>query len=406
MDDVHLRLPLILDGATATNLVKYGFKAGDSLPLFAKEHGDEVAALQKAYAAAGAGAVLAPTYGANRTVLARYGYEGDTAALNRILTAATRRAVGPELLVGGDLSMTGLRPAPFGETPFRQIVADYAEQAAGIADGGADFLICEGMTNMWEARAAVLGCRTTGLPVFITMSLNEDNESPEDLPFLSFMVTVQKLGAAAVGMNSFSNYDRAARLLDQARRYAEAPLIVRPAAGWPDSVLAPETFARACEGLYHAGAEILGGCSRTGPAHIAALHKAIAKTPPLPAAEPEDVWVAADDRDVYFLNDDDIVPSDPISCGYDMGEDLIEMERLEDGLINTVRIRVNSTADALLLAQYAYMSELPVMLQADSPEVLWEALFLYQGRALVDSGSEMEPETLRRIAASFGAIVY
>ncbi|MCI8361314.1 MAG: homocysteine S-methyltransferase family protein [Clostridiales bacterium] len=406
MDDVHLRLPLILDGATGTNLEEYGFQEGDSLPLFAREHGEAVAGLQRAYAVAGAGAVLAPTYGANRTVLARHGYTGDPAALNRSLAAATRRAVGPEVLVGGDLSMTGLRPAPFGEIPFAQIVADYAGQAAGLAAGGADFLLCEGMTNMWEARAAALGCRSTGLPVFITMSLNEDGESPEDLPFLSFMATVQALGAAAVGMNSFSDYDRAAHLLDQARRYARVPLVVRPAAGRSSGGLSPAAFALVCEGLYHAGAEILGGCIRTDPAHIAALKGAVAKTAPLPPAQPEDVWVAADDRDVYFLNDDDILPSQPIPCGYDMGEDLIEAERLEDGLINTVRIRVNSRADALLLAQYAYMSKLPVMLQADSPEALQEALLLYQGRALVDSGSEMEPETLRRIAAAFGAIVY
>ena len=406
MDDVHLRLPLILDGATGSNLEVFGFKAGDSLPLFAKTHSAEVTALQKAYADAGASAVLAPTFGGNRPLLAAAGFDGDVAALNRDLVAATRRAVGPGLLVGGDLSMTGLRPAPFGDTPFRDIVAVYAEQAKGLAAGGADFLICEAITNMWEARAAVLGCRTAGLPVLVTMALHEDDESPEDLPFLSFMVTVQKLGAAAVGMNSFADYERAAHLLEQARRYAEVPLIVRPAAGRPDRLLSPADFALICEGLYHAGAEILGGCVHTSPAHIASLSAVIAKTPSLPEAQPEDVWVAANDRDVYFLNDDDIVPSAPIPCGYDMGEDLIEMERLEDGLINAVRIRVNNVSDALLLAEYAYMSKLPVMLQADSPEALWEALFLYQGRALVDSDSEMEPETLRRIAASFGAIVY
>lgn len=406
MDDVHLRLPLILDGATGTNLEVFGFRPDDCLPLFAQKHKAEVTALQKAYAAAGAGAVLAPTFGGNRTVLQRFDFSGDVAGLNQELTAATRRVVGPDVLVGGDLSMTGQRPAPFGEIPFRQIVDDYAAQAAGIAAGGADFLICEAMTNMWEARAAVLGCRKTGLPVFITMSLNEDDESPEDLPFLSFMVTMQALGAAAVGMNSFTDYDRAAALLEQARRYAQVPLIVRPAAGKPGKTLEPESFAFICEGLYHAGAEMIGGCSRTSPSHIAALSAAIAKTAPLPPAQPEDVWVAADDRDVYFLNDDDIVPSEPIRCGYDMGEDLIEMERLEDGLVNAVRIHVDSVSDALLLAEYAYMSKLPVMIQSDIPEALWEALFLYQGRALVDSQSEMEPETLRKIAAEFGAILY
>lgn len=401
-----MRLPLILDGATGTNLEVFGFQPDDCLPLFAQKHKAEVTALQKAYAAAGAGAVLAPTFGGNRTILKRFDFSGDVAALNRELTAATRRAVGPDVWVGGDLSMTGQRPAPFGEIPFRQIVDDYAVQAAGIAAGGADFLICEAMTNMWEARAAVLGCRRTGLPVYITMSLNEDDESPEDLPFLSFMVTMQTLGAAAVGMNSFTDYDRAAALLEQARRYAQVPLIVRPAAGKPGKTLEPESFALICEGLYHAGAEMLGGCSRTSPGHIAALSAAIAKTASLPPAQPEDVWVAADDRDVYFLNDDDIVPSEPIRCGYDMGEDLIEMERLEDGLINAVRIHVGSVSDAMLLAEYAYMSKLPVMIQSDSPEALWEALFLYQGRALVDSQSEMEPETLRKIAAEFGAILY
>ncbi len=399
MDDVHLRLPLLFAGPAGNHPQAYGGKPGDCLPLFAKAHPEEVAALQRAYVTAGAGAVLTPTWGANRTTLEKYGYTGDAAALNRILTAAARRTVGPDVLLGGAVSMTGQRPAPFGETPFKQIVSDYAAQAAGLKDGGADFILCEGMTNMWEARAAVLGCRTTGLPVFVTMSLHEDDESPEDLPFLSFLVTVQSLGAAAVGLQGFADYEEAAGLLNQARRYAAVPLLARPAA----DALEPAAFGEVCQGLYHAGAEILGADT---PAHMAALSRAMGKTSPLPPASPEDVLVAADDRDAYFLNEDDIIPSQPIPCGYDMGEDLIEMERQEGGMANALLVRVNSVADALLLAEYAYMSALPVMLQADDPDALWEALFLYQGRALVDSESEMDPAALRRIAAAFGAIVY
>ena len=107
-----------------------------------------------------------------------------------------------------------------------------------------------------------------------------------------------------MGLQGFADYEEAAGLLNQARRYAAVPLLARPAA----DALEPAAFGEVCQGLYHAGAEILGADT---PAHMAALSRPMGKTSPLPPASPEDVLVAADDRDAYFLNEDDIIPSQP-----------------------------------------------------------------------------------------------
>lgn len=116
------------------------------------------------YAAAGCGIVRVPTAGANRILLEKDGLGGEVQAINAQLTAVVRQAA-ESGLTAGCLGPTGLRAEPYGDTPVTALIAVYAEQAKALRDAGCDMLLCEGMTSLNEARAALLaapgnpGCR-------------------------------------------------------------------------------------------------------------------------------------------------------------------------------------------------------------------------------------------------------
>ena len=80
-------LPLILDGATGTNLIAAGMPSGVCVEQWILEHPERLLALQRAFLEAGSNAVMAPTFGANREKLAAYGLQDQVEEINLKLVA-------------------------------------------------------------------------------------------------------------------------------------------------------------------------------------------------------------------------------------------------------------------------------------------------------------------------------
>ena len=98
---------LILDGATGSNLMKAGMPKGICTEQWVAEHPNAIIELQKAYAEAGSDIVYAPTFMANPISLATHGLAAETERLNHTLVGLSRKAVGDQVLVAGDLTTTG-----------------------------------------------------------------------------------------------------------------------------------------------------------------------------------------------------------------------------------------------------------------------------------------------------------
>ena len=109
--------PLILDGATGSNLMLAGMPRGVSTELWVLEHRQALIDLQRAYVAAGSQVVYAPTFQANRVSMP----EADIPSLIPSLVAISREAVGGQVLVAGDVSTTG-RMAPLGPVTYDELV--------------------------------------------------------------------------------------------------------------------------------------------------------------------------------------------------------------------------------------------------------------------------------------------
>ena len=91
---------------------------------------------------------------------------------------------------------------------------------------GCDMLLCEGMTSLNEARAALLAARETRLPVIVTLRVDDQGETATGARLLPTVITLQALGAAAVGIETDAPAGEAAEWIEEALDYAAVPLAV------------------------------------------------------------------------------------------------------------------------------------------------------------------------------------
>jgi methionine synthase I (cobalamin-dependent) len=397
VDDFPYPLPMLLDGGAVTNLTAAGMPAGVCMEQWAADHPQVLRQVQQSFLAAGSDAVLAPTFRANRAGLAPHGLAGKTESLNCRLVALSREnAAGHP--VGALVGPTGLYVPPFGCADFDDIYEIYREQVRALEKAGADFLLAGSQTALSDMRALVLASRTNDLPVFVTISVDENGHTKTGARLLPVLLTLQAMGADAVGLNFTCTPNKMLRRMEDAASHAVVPLIARPG----NTQLKPQEWAAAMRRLMDAGASIAGGCLYTKPEHIRAL-KALLRdyVPPKVPKEP-DCNAAAIESEAFFLGDS-LTFSEPLSCSAHLGDDLIAMD---DDPAGAALVYINDLADAKLLSDAAHMTRKPIAVLADRKPVLEAALRYFQGRLIIDSRCALAPEVLGPLAAKYGAILY
>ena len=281
-----LKFPLILDGATGTELTKRGMPQGACTERFVLDHPDVITALQQEYIGAGSDAVLAPTFGANRSTLERHGFQPEEVkqVCCDLYQITKNHAAGK--LIAGDMSPTGFLMQPFGDTAPETVYEIYKEQAATLLECGVDFFFIETMITAAEAKMAVRAVRDLNkeIPVFVSMTVNENGKTMYGDSLNAVLLTLIPYDIQGFGCNCSIGPDVIARALKPAAPIAKRygiPLIAKPNAGMPVTdengthfPLQPADMAAAVEGFIGMGVGIFGGCCGTTPAHIAAIAQA------------------------------------------------------------------------------------------------------------------------------------
>lgn len=347
------------------------------------------------YAAAGCGIVRVPTAGANRILLEKDGLGGEVQAINAQLTAVVRQAA-ESGLTAGCLGPTGLRAEPYGDTPVTALIAVYAEQAKALRDAGCDMLLCEGMTSLNEARAALLAARETRLPVIVTLRVDDQGETATGARLLPAVITLQALGAAAVGIETDAPAGEAAEWIEEALDYAAVPLAVLSSAA-PEET--QEAYLERMHALLDAGTAIVGGAVVSAQT-LEALCR-LADEHAIVAAPEIDTDAAAGEREAFFLGED-ISCSEPLVCDSSLEDALIEAEEE----YNAARVELAVPEDIPRLLEASQVCRLPIVITTDRALLLDEALLRYPGRLLVDSLGGIERTLIDDIAAQYGAVVF
>ena len=272
--------PLLLDGATGSNLMKAGMPKGVCAETWILDHPQAILDLQRAYVAAGSQVLLAPTFTAGRMYLSRHGLEGELKALNRRLVALSREAAQGKAWVAGDMTTMGRA-----DVPYETMLEYYHEQAQALAEAGVDLILCETLMGHDEAMAALEGCRMAAaeLPVCCSFSVTADGMLYFGGSVYEAAPQVAEFGADAVGINCSVGPDQLESVVRALQESLTVPVIAKPNAGMPEiddqgnahySMHAAD-FGRHMAALHRAGASILGGCCGTEPPYIAALKAAL-----------------------------------------------------------------------------------------------------------------------------------
>ena len=104
---MELTFPLILDGATGTQLQKRGYTGAQCAEQWTLENPDVIVDVQRSYVEAGSRVLYTPTFGANRTKLESRGLFGKTEEYNLQLAALSKKAADGKAFVAGDIAPTG-----------------------------------------------------------------------------------------------------------------------------------------------------------------------------------------------------------------------------------------------------------------------------------------------------------
>jgi len=278
---------LVLDGAMGTELHKRGLPAGVCPEAWCLANPTAVAEIHAVYREAGADVVYTSTFGANRLKMGQYCLT-NVRETNRLLAGIAVKAVGKGL-VAGDIGPTGHFVEPFGDLPFEETVALFREQAQGLLDGGVDLFVIETMMDIQEARAALIAVREIcDLFCMVTMTYEKHGRTLNGTDPLSALVTLQSLGADAVGCNCSAGPEGMIGLIAAMKPHATVPLVAKPNAGLPQLIddvtvfdLDAAGFAGFGGALAAAGVNLMGGCCGTTPAHIRALRDSLTAEKPV-----------------------------------------------------------------------------------------------------------------------------
>ena len=424
--------PIILDGATGTNLMDSGMPLGVCPEAWILEHPDVLLNLQKSYVEAGTNIVYAPTFTGNRIKLAEYGLEDRLEEINRSLVALSRKAVGDKALVAGDMTMTGQQLFPLGNLMFEELVEVYKEQARVLAEAGVDLFVVETMMSLQESRAAVLAIHEVcDLPVMVTLTYNEDGRTLFGTPPESAVVVLQSLGVDVIGINCSTGPMEMVEPVAKMAEYATVPLLAKPNAGLPELEgkktiyrMTPEEFADAGVALVKAGAALIGGCCGTRPEHIRALseavkgmdlHKPLTTHRRVLSSERQIVEIDLDGN--FIVVGERINPTGKKALQAELREgklDLVRemaMQQEENGAhILDINMGMNGIDEMEMMKKVIYevssTVDCPLCIDSSHVDVIEEALKIYPGRALINSIS-LETEKMNKllpIAAKYGAM--
>ena len=281
------RGPVVLDGATGTELERRGVRTG--LPLWSAAAltacPDVVEAIHREYVAAGADVIVANTFRTNPRALRRAGRFGEGPDLNRLAVRLARRAVAERPV--GVLVAASVAPVEDCYCPERTpnegiLREEHGHMAAWLAGTEPDLLWIETMGTVREARVAAEAAAALDLPFAVSFVVAETGDLLGGEPLEAGVAAVEPFAPLAIGLNCIPPRGMTT-VLPRLRRATDCPLSAyahinnpSPIRGWSFAqALSPAEYAGFVREWIERGATVVGGCCGTTPAHIGAIRESV-----------------------------------------------------------------------------------------------------------------------------------
>ncbi|MHB0870909.1 MAG: homocysteine S-methyltransferase family protein [Chloroflexota bacterium] len=275
------RGPLVCDGAMGTMLMASGVESRcpEEINLISPE---TVRSVHAAYLAAGADVITTNSFGGSRTKMAKAGAADLLVQANLAAGRIAREEAGESALVAGSLGPLGEFLEPLGELTYEQAVAIYREQAEALAEGGVDFFLVETMFDLGEAKAAVEGAASTGLPVACTMTFDTGLRTMMGVTPSRALAELRAAGAMAVGANCGVGPEETLKAIQEMHQADPAALLIaQPNAGVPSVEGGRTAYSSSAEEMagfvqqfLALGVRLMGSCCGSSPDYTRAIVRA------------------------------------------------------------------------------------------------------------------------------------
>ncbi|NLN40497.1 MAG: dihydropteroate synthase [Clostridiales bacterium] len=421
---------LFFDGAMGTMVQRAGLKAGQQPEVYNMIHPEIITSIHKAYVDAGADIITTNTFGANDYKLQGTGYTVEEIVEQGVSLA--RQAAG-DRWVALDIGPIGQLMEPNGTLSFDHVYNTVARQVKAGAKAGADLVIIETLTDIYEMKAAVLAVKeNSSLPVFCTLTYGESGRTMMGTDPLTAVNILEGLGIDAVGANCSLGPKELLPIVEEIVRYAHIPVIIQPNAGLPrlengETVFttSPEEFATYAREMIKKGVRIIGGCCGTTPEFIKTLRdqvQDIIHKPPVTL--PKRITAVSSSSNTVIIGQDikvvgeRINPSGKKSIEKALVEqdfDEIISQAIEQKMAGAHILDINvglpqiDQKDTMvkLITELQAMVNTPLQIDSTNPEVIEAAVRIYNGKPIINSvnGEKKSMEAIFPIARKYGACV-
>lgn len=408
-------------------LQAYGLEPGEPPALLAVTNPELITSIHRQYVEAGADILYANTFGTNRYKLEGYGYSPGQIIDSAI--KAARAACKEDTLVALDVDPLGELLEPMGTLTFEEAYDAFCEVVKQGEASGADLIVIETMTDLYEVKAAVLAAKEqTNLPVMVSMTFEETGRTFTGTSIECMTAVLEGLGVDAVGINCSLGPVEIFPLAEKMCQLTDLPVFVKPNAGLPDPrtgayTIGPEEFARAMAEYRHLGIAMAGGCCGTTPDYIARMKAVFAgmeRKQRTPSARESCVCSATNcvAIDHVTVIGERINPTGKkrlkqalIEEDYDYLLSQAVQQADAGAQVLDVNVGIPDIEEARVLPavvkKIQAVTDLPLQIDSSDPAAIEAALRVYNGKAIVNSvnGEEKSLSSILPVVKKYGAAV-
>ncbi len=397
---------ILFDGGTGTLLQAAGLPLGELPERWNLTHPEVIEEIHAAYFDAGSHIVCTNTFGANGLKFAQGELEDVIAAGVALAKRGALRSKGAQpKFVALDIGPCGRLLKPYGDFPFEEAFALFAQTVRLGVKYGVDLIYIETMGDSLEAKAAVLAAKENSeLPVFVSCAYGEDGKLLTGATPAAMVATLEGLGVDVIGVNCSVGPKQMQGVVEELLNAASVPVLVKPNAGLPTQTggyaLGEEEFASYLADFVQAGVRLVGGCCGTTPDYIRAVKKGVEGLPVLPVTDKQRTCVSSYTHAVVF--DEPVLIGERINptgkkrfqqalkegdTGYVLAEGIAQEEK--GAHILDVNVGAPEIDEAAELPRYVEelqaVLSLPLQLDTANPTALERAMRVYNGKPLVNS---------------------
>lgn len=416
------------DGGMGTILQKKGLLPGESTEVMNSRDRKAVLDVHLAYLNAGADIIKTNTFGIN--ALKCENVEGEL----RLALDVAKEAVelsGKDAYIAFDVGPSGRMLKPFGDLEFEDAVEIFSQNMRLAEPLGADLILIETMSDIYETKAAVLAAKENStLPIFVTCAFGQDGKLLTGATTEAMVALLEGMGVDAIGMNCSVGPEKMLDLLPTLIECASVPIILNPNAGLPRMVdgetvydLCADEFADVMAEASKMGATVVGGCCGTTPEHIRALVEA---TRDIPAYIPEkkDITLVSSYTHAERIGGVSKIVGERINptgkprlkealrsgdISHILSLALSEEESGAHILDVNVGLADIDECDTMcrVIREIQAVSDLPLQIDSGKADVIEAAIRLYSGKPLINSvnGSRESMDGIFPLVKKYGGVV-